>query len=174
MDDLWQRMHVTRNGRSAMITETLLSEMKVVHVPPRHRHLPLQRMCRRHSGLTLHAGLIMVSDSQTAPWTLKMSLWNLCVCKLPIIPSVWRKSKVWWFVKWGECFAFCDLLMGVILKRLESYLPEEGESQVFKWRQINHILPHCVFPSAMRRTRYVSVSWNEVRVTKNSMIKESR
>lgn len=70
-----------------------LSEMKVEYVPPRHRHLPLQRMCRRQSRLTLHAGLITVSDSQTAPATLKMSLWNLCVCKLPIIPSIRKKIK---------------------------------------------------------------------------------
>lgn len=67
--------------------------MKVNHALPRHRHLSLQRMCRRHSRFTLHAGLITVSDSQTAPRTLKMSLWNLRVCKLTIIPSVFRKKN---------------------------------------------------------------------------------
>lgn len=91
------------------------SEMKVNHALPRHRHLSLQRMCRRHSRFTLHAGLITVSDSQTAPRTLKMSLWNLRVCKLPIIPSVFRKKiKV---EGRRESFACCDLLMRVALKK---------------------------------------------------------
>lgn len=89
--------------------------MKVNHVLPRHRHLSLQRMCRRHSRFTLHAGLITVSDSQTAPRTLKMSLWNLRVCKLPIIPSVFRK-KIKVELR-RESFACCDLLMRVALKK---------------------------------------------------------
>lgn len=110
------------------------SEMKVNHALPRHRHLSLQRMCRRHSRFTLHAGLITVSDSQTAPRTLKMSLWNLRVCKLTIIPSVFRKKKIKVEGR-RESFACCDLLMRVALKKahvLLTYISEEGESQIFK------------------------------------------
>lgn len=100
------------------------TEIKVNYVVPRHRHLSLPRMCRRHSRLTLHAGLITVSDSQTAPRTLKMSVWNLRVCKLPIIPSILGKIKGLMICKWrgkGRFFSsFCDLMMRVALNENKS------------------------------------------------------
>ncbi len=57
---------------------------------------------------------------------------------------------------------------------LLSYISEEGERHVFKWRQVNHILPDCVFPSAMRWTGSVSVSLNKATVTKNSTDRRER
>lgn len=136
--------------------------MKVVYVPPRHRHLPLQRMCRRHSGLTLHAGLITVSDSQTAPRTLKMSLWNLCVCRLPIIPSVWRKSKVWWFVKWEECLLSVIYWWGVILKdwcltflnKGRARFSNDGKSTTY-WPTVYSRLPWA----APAMSLYIEMKW---------------
>lgn len=120
-------------------------------------HVPSQQTCRRHSRLTLQAGLITVSDSQTAPRTLKMPVWNLCVFELTIIPSILQESKAWRLVKWvdGELFADCDPLMCSKKHAATSYISEEGESQVFKRRQVDHVLPYSVFPSAMRRTRSI-------------------
>lgn len=134
------------------------------------RWLPMQHVCRRHTRPFFHAGLIRVSVVQTAPWTLKLSLRYLCMCWPSIMPSVLRAATLWWFDKWGEegCFAGCDLLMRVISRAnelLPSYIPEERESQVFKWRQINDILANSIFPSSMRRTSNVSGSWKKVKFT---------
>lgn len=150
MSCMLQHLHETHSGWSVLIMKTLWVRCK----------WDMQRMCRRHSRLTLHAGLIAVSDSQTAPQALKMSLWNLCVRKLPIIPSIFRKSKVWWFVKWGEEGGLCFLWSTDEFQKhaLLSYISEQGESQVFKCRQVNDVLSYCVFPSARRWTRMVSVN----------------
>lgn len=37
-----------------------------------------------------------------------------------------------------------------------SYVSEEGERHVFKRRQVDHVLPHGVFPPATRRSGRVS------------------
>lgn len=104
-------------------------------------HVPSQQTCRRHSRLTLQAGLITVSDSQTAPWTLKMPVRNLCVFELTIIPSILQESKAWRSVKWvdGELFANCDLLMCskstrqhlTFLKRGRARFSNEGRSTTY-------------------------------------------
>lgn len=81
-------------------------------------------------------GLIPVSDSQTAPSTLKTSLWNLCVRKLPIIPSNEGGIKGLMICKWG----------GLLYV---SHVSEERESQGFKRGQIDHILSHSALLSAV-------------------------
>lgn len=97
-------------------------------------HVPSQQTCRRHSRLTLQAGLITVSDSQTAPRTLKMPVWNLCVFELTIIPSILQESKAWRLVKWvdGELFADCDPLMcSKKKKRGRARFSNEGRSTTY-------------------------------------------